>query len=807
MGMKPPAPDPATATAALGSRAGVVVSLPGIGVGHGVVFHVGQLVDGRYRVEALLGRGGMGEVYRVHDVVLDQEVALKTVRAGWGDAQRGAALLRRELLLARGITHPGVCHIHDRGTHGRGAEAIEFFTMELLHGETLAERLGRCGPMTTDQAGPLVAQLCEALAAAHGHGVVHRDFKSQNILLARAPDGRERPVVTDFGVALAGAPAVEDAPDAPVLATSTMAHAGTAAYMAPEQVLGEPVGRAADLYALGVVLFETLTGRLPFAGDTPLAMARARLEAPAPRLSALRPGIDARWDAVVAACLERAPAARPGSAAAVARSLRLAPRPRRWRLAIATLLVAALATASALAALRPGGAAAPPFARLAPGRAVSMALHVGGAGDEMSQALARAGDGTLYFGGHATGTLPLGERRLTGNPDTRFGLLAALGRDGTLDWARTLSSTCDTRVVDVATLPGDDVIAVGVFCDRLLADGAAVLERPGRECFVGRFGRTDGRLRWMRSCNTSGNSHGRRVVVDAAGNSYVVANFSGEAGGDGDALVEVPEAPWSSASGPSVLSFTAEGEPRWRSAGTSTGSAGVIEPQLHGDTLYAAGSFSGELAWGGVELSARQGPASGHDGLLVALDTSTGALRWAEAVGGPGRDGLKAVRVTDGGQLVAAGEFGGGELRGGVWHPVEGEVDLWVLGFDPVRRVVDWQVAVPGTGFDSLAAFQRLPGGDLLLAGRFFGRMSLGARVLEAEALAPHAYLLRLGPRGQVVSGRTFGGAGFQIVRELLVEDDGRVTLAGKFSARIRFDDLELMSRGQNDGFVVTLTP
>ena len=205
---------PGTRTASgVGTAVGVAVSLPGFSVGRGTVFQAGARVAGRYQVLDLLGFGGMGEVYAVRDLVLDQEVALKTVREGWGDRTRGTALLRKELLLARRITHPNVCDIHDLGVHAPGGdEEIAFFTMELLRGETLAARLARRAPMSPAEASPIVAQLCAGLAAAHAHGIVHRDFKSQNVILTADAEGRERAVITDFGLALVGGAGAGPAP-------------------------------------------------------------------------------------------------------------------------------------------------------------------------------------------------------------------------------------------------------------------------------------------------------------------------------------------------------------------------------------------------------------------------------------------------------------------------------------------------------------------------------------------------------------------------------------------------------------------
>lgn len=176
--------------------------VPGVGA-----FSAGDLVAGRYRIVCFLGRGGMGEVYEAHDLELAAPVALKCLLtpAAVGDFTASDSAIARfkiEIQLARKVTHPNVCRIFDIGRHRtpRG-EQILFVTMELLAGETLLERLGRAGAMSTVEALPLVRQMVDALAAAHRAKVIHRDFKSSNVMLVPAGDGSTRAVVTDFGLA------------------------------------------------------------------------------------------------------------------------------------------------------------------------------------------------------------------------------------------------------------------------------------------------------------------------------------------------------------------------------------------------------------------------------------------------------------------------------------------------------------------------------------------------------------------------------------------------------------------------------
>jgi serine/threonine protein kinase len=261
-------------------------------------FSVEQRIAERYRVVRFIARGGMGEVYEVEDLELHPRVALKTIRAGLtdpGHIQR----FRREINLARKITHPNLCRIYDLGKHGD----VFFLTMELLPGESLRARLRREGPMTEAQALPWIAQMGAALAAAHRQGIVHRDFKSDNVLLVE-----DRAVVTDFGLArmTTGASDAELA----TITDSGQGLLGSPAYMAPEQVNGREITTRADVYAFGIVLYEMVTGELPFVAATPLATAALRLtQAPRPPRK-FAPGLSERWQDVILRCLDLDPTRR-----------------------------------------------------------------------------------------------------------------------------------------------------------------------------------------------------------------------------------------------------------------------------------------------------------------------------------------------------------------------------------------------------------------------------------------------------------------------------------------------------------------
>src|SRR5258706_5125821 len=286
-------------------------------------FRTGDVLAGRFQVVKFLARGGMGEVYEAHDLELREPVALKTIRADIAEDESAMDRFRREIHLARRVTHPNVCRLFDLFHHTDPAdpdEPVRFVTMELLEGQTLSARLREGGPFSTADALPVVTQMTAGLEAAHRAGIVHRDFKSANVFLDRSAEagGGLRAVITDFGIArsvAAGGGSMAGT------LTSSGALLGTPAYMAPEQVEGGPITPAVDVYALGVVLFEMVTGKRPFSGDSEMSTAMKRLKEPAPAPHVYKTDIDAKWDATILRCLERRPEDRFACATDVSRAL------------------------------------------------------------------------------------------------------------------------------------------------------------------------------------------------------------------------------------------------------------------------------------------------------------------------------------------------------------------------------------------------------------------------------------------------------------------------------------------------------
>jgi serine/threonine protein kinase/tetratricopeptide (TPR) repeat protein len=294
------------------------------------VFADDEWVSSRYRIRSLLGCGGMGEVYEAEDLELGERVALKVLRRELAERPGALEQLKREVALARKVSHPNVCRLFDVGFHLRetaqGAERICFLTMELLQGESLSALLRRHGPLSHNEALPLARQLAEGLSAAHEAGILHRDLKSANVLLIRSPvDGSLRPVITDFGLACAAGEASAE-PGEP-----GSRWVGTPAYMAPEQLEGQPLTPASDLYALGILLFELLTGARPFQGADAWSTATQRLHTRAPSPRTVRPELAPRWEALILRCLERQPSRRFQSAQSLLAALP-APLPSTPRL-------------------------------------------------------------------------------------------------------------------------------------------------------------------------------------------------------------------------------------------------------------------------------------------------------------------------------------------------------------------------------------------------------------------------------------------------------------------------------------------
>ena len=282
-----------------GSSGNPLTSSDPIGGGR---FTPGQIILERYRVVALSGRGGMGEVYRAEDLKLSQVVAIKFLPEALSQDAAALARFHSEVRTARQVSHPNVCRVFDIGE----ADGALFLTIEYVDGEDLASVVRRIGRLSPDKATEIARQICAGLAAAHERGVIHRDLKPANVML----DGAGKIRITDFGLASIAA-SIKGAE----------ARAGTPAYMSPEQLAGREVTSKSDIYSLGLILYEILTGKRAFEAATLPELMKLRESGTITNPSTLVRDLDPLIERVILRCLEIEPEKRPVSALQVAAAL------------------------------------------------------------------------------------------------------------------------------------------------------------------------------------------------------------------------------------------------------------------------------------------------------------------------------------------------------------------------------------------------------------------------------------------------------------------------------------------------------
>jgi eukaryotic-like serine/threonine-protein kinase len=254
----------------------------------------GSVVDGRYRVLSRLGSGGMADVWLAEDTHLQRRVALKVLHRRFAQDHEFVERFRREAEAAAGLQHPNIVSVFDRGEF----EGTYYIAMQYVEGATLKDLIER--GLTPPEAVELIRQVLEAARFAHRHGIVHRDLKPQNVIV----DGDGKAIVTDFGIARAGVSEI----------TQTGSVMGTPHYLSPEQAQGQGVTSVSDLYSIGVILYEALTGRVPFEGESAVAVAMKQVSQTPQRPSSINPGVSPALDAVVMRALEKDPGERFQSA-------------------------------------------------------------------------------------------------------------------------------------------------------------------------------------------------------------------------------------------------------------------------------------------------------------------------------------------------------------------------------------------------------------------------------------------------------------------------------------------------------------
>ncbi|MEA2440484.1 MAG: eukaryotic-like serine/threonine-protein kinase [Thermoleophilaceae bacterium] len=316
----------------------------------------GTIVDGRYRIERRLGSGGMADVYCAHDSQLGRQIALKVLHRRFARDREFVERFRREASAAAGLQHPHVVGVFDRGEY----DGTYYIAMEYLPGRTLKDVVREEAPLDQLRAIDYGIQILQAASFAHRRGVIHRDFKPHNVIVG----ADDRLKVTDFGIARAGASEM----------TETGSIMGTAQYLSPEQAQGQRVGAPSDLYSIGVLLFELLTGRVPFGGDSAVSIALKHVSEEPPPLRQLRPDVHPRVEQAIGRALLKDPAQRYASADEFIAALEQAraaiasgdnsggtstfvpvvppeehdPRGRRWPFVVLALVLLAIAAIAAL---------------------------------------------------------------------------------------------------------------------------------------------------------------------------------------------------------------------------------------------------------------------------------------------------------------------------------------------------------------------------------------------------------------------------------------------------------------------------
>src|SRR6202044_2960949 len=254
------------------------------------------LIDGRYRVVRRLGTGGMADVYLAEDQQLGRKVALKLLHRRFAEDPGFVERFRREAQAAASLQHPNVVSVFDRGAF----DGTYYIAMEYLQGRTLKRLIREEAPLEVNRAIDITIQILKAARFAHRRGVIHRDLKPHNVII----DDNDHVKVTDFGIARAGASDM----------TETGSIMGTAQYLSPEQAQGHPVSGGSDLYSIGVVLYEMLTGRVPFDGESQVTIALKHVSEAPPPMSAINPSVPPELEQVVMWALNKNPVDRPANA-------------------------------------------------------------------------------------------------------------------------------------------------------------------------------------------------------------------------------------------------------------------------------------------------------------------------------------------------------------------------------------------------------------------------------------------------------------------------------------------------------------
>ncbi len=732
----------------------------------------GDVLAQRYAVELLIGEGTFGWVLSALDVAASppRRVALKVLRHRY--ATQGEVLRRferRELAVLQRVEAasptPHVVRAHAPAVLWHGE--LPYLVLEFIDGPSLREVLDG-GALEFARACALGAGLARGLAAIHAAGGVHRDLKPTNIRLR----GGHEPVIVDLGITRALWETQE--------ATEPGLAAMTPRYASPEQHAGREAGPASDVYSLGLILCELLTGGLPSAGQdvgTLLAAGRERL-----------PRALLEW---MPRCLEREPERRPTAlelatvlerasvlAAPAGRSRTL----RWWGLGACVLLLAL----GGVMASRPRWL--PPFTRTAS----AGARPAGGGppwslrwGDGARQALLRlASDarGHLLVAAQLRGSLDVGTGPLTsaGSNDV---LVAKLDPGGRTLWSRRFGDADVQNVNHLATGPAGDVFVIGNFIGTLDFGGPPLFNPGDEDIFLARLD-AEGRTLWSRRFGDMGEQGGHLVAVDAEGDVLIAGRFHGSVDFGGGPLVSA------GLSDVYLARLSPEGEPRWSqrfgdaSFQDATGLA--VGPEGH---IALAGTFDGSIDLGDGALTSPQG--RGH---FVALFDAEGALRWSRFLGSSEGEELTRITFDAEGRLIVAENFRQADTQG-----------FAITCLTPEGQPL-WSRRFEGPGGQDAIGLAATPSGGVVVTGVLQADIDFGDGVSVGLG-GTDIFVLELGPEGETLGLRRFGDGAYQFGQAVVVDAAGSVVIAGTMEGTVDFGTGPLVSAGETDFFLARLAP
>jgi serine/threonine-protein kinase len=693
----------------------------------------GHIVAGRYEVRGQLGAGGMGTVYRVHDRSLSEDVALKVLRLDLASDPRSLERFRQEIRLARKISHPNVCRVFDLDT----ADSIVFLTMELVNGETLRSRIAKAVDPLHERL-RLFEQIARGLAAVHSQGIIHRDIKPENVLV-RA-DGAA--VVVDFGLAV-----LSDEASSPGRSGLL---AGTPLYMSPEQLRGEALDTRSDVFALGLLGYELLTGKRPFGGG-PQAVATTAILRDSPEPPVV-PGLDS------------------GLARSLTELLLLAlakDKAERWP--SATALADAIAEVGAQVEVY----------RVRVDKACRS-----DAGQSPERATTRA-----------SGVVPTRRSWVTMRPSVRIAVLAVLV-SGLLDQAAVPLPDLqapNARPPGISEAPD----TTGSLSTRGNGGSRTTNALPSNvwraENFVNDFDwqgevplplRGQGRLTLLGARRLSRYyNRATAMAVDGHGFVYVAGIFAGapqlEVAGRVDAY---------------IARLSASGTPLWIRPYTNPHDSDRINSMIIGADghLYAAGEFAGSVDFGGEELIGR-GPPITTDAYVVSY-TESGEYRWIRHFGDSGNDRAAALAVDRYGHVTVVGRLGGTQQlefpdpRKAANVPPTMYTES--LDQDGGSRWSRW-LDVPGRTVCATASYET---GNLYLVGT------------DEYTSRVDGVIASFGRRGEYRWSRRTGTDPDRSIHGVALDSDENIYMVGRFHRSLDLDGQTSRGVGRSDAFVASLT-